>query len=63
MEPWADPGEPTGNDAYEKAIIEYNIFQIKPRSGSLKPYQTQEIELIYSPGNVKDAFNFLSKQT
>ncbi len=31
----ADPGEPSEEDAFEKAIIERNIFQIKPRSGTL----------------------------
>ena len=28
---WADPGEPTEEEAYEKAILENNIFQIKPK--------------------------------
>jgi hypothetical protein len=34
---WADPGEPTEEEAYQKAILEKNIFQIKPKIGSLQP--------------------------
>jgi len=26
VEPWADPGEPTEEEAFEKSIIERNIF-------------------------------------
>lgn len=32
---WADPGEPTEEEAYEKAILEHNIFQIRPKVGRL----------------------------
>ena len=34
---WADPGEPSEEEAYEKAIIDKRIFQIKPKSGHLEP--------------------------
>ena len=34
---WADPGEPTEEEAYEKAILEKKIFQIKPKVGHLEP--------------------------
>ena len=26
MEPWADPGEPSSEEAYERSIIERKIF-------------------------------------
>jgi hypothetical protein len=47
-------GEPTEEEAFEKAIIEKNIFQIKPKSGTLKPGDFKDIELIYNPGNIED---------
>jgi hypothetical protein len=28
MEPWADPGEPSDEEAFEKHILENKIFQI-----------------------------------
>lgn len=37
MEAWADPGEPTKEQAFEKHVIEKKIFQIEPRRGSLAP--------------------------
>jgi hypothetical protein len=36
MEPWADPGEPSSEEAFEKHILENKIFQISPRSGALE---------------------------
>ena len=39
METWADPGEPTDDQAFEKDILEKKIFTIEPRSGSLEPGQ------------------------
>lgn len=57
MEPWADPGELQGEDAYEKAIVDKKIFQIVPRSGTLKPGMIQDIELTYSPGSIDDNFH------
>ena len=46
---WADPGEPTEEEAYEKAILDNNIFQIWPKTGKLAPGEVKDIELIYSP--------------
>ena len=37
MEPWADPGEPTEEQAFERHILEKNIFHIEPKRGSLQP--------------------------
>lgn len=51
MEPWADPGEPSYEEAVEKMIIDRKIFEIKPRSGHLEPGALADIELIYSPTN------------
>ena len=54
VEPWADPGEPTDEEAFEKAILERKIFAIHPRNGFLKPGDLCDIELIYSPGNEEE---------
>ena len=54
VEPWADPGEPTDEEAFEKAILERKIFAIHPRSGFLQPGKICDIELIYSPGNEEE---------
>lgn len=35
MEPWADPGEPTEDQAFERHILEKGIFHIEPKKGSL----------------------------
>ena len=35
MEAWADPGEPTKEQAFEKHILTKKIFLIEPKSGSL----------------------------
>lgn len=35
MEPWADPGEPTEEQAFERHVLEKGIFQIEPRRGAL----------------------------
>jgi hypothetical protein len=37
MEPWADPGEPTEEQAFERHILEKGIFHIEPKRGSLQP--------------------------
>ena len=37
VEPWADPGEPTSEEAFEKFIIEKRIFEISPKKGFLRP--------------------------
>ena len=31
VEAWADPGEPTEDEAFEKAILERKIFEIQPK--------------------------------
>jgi hypothetical protein len=43
VEPWADPGEPTEEEAFEKFVIEKKIFQITPRKGFLKPGELADI--------------------
>jgi cilia- and flagella-associated protein 65 len=43
VEPWADPGEPTAEEAFEKTILEKKIFEIKPKSGFLQPGQLADI--------------------
>jgi len=57
VEPWADPGEPSLEEAFEKIIIENKIFEIKPRSGHLEPGNLADIELIYSPTNLNEELN------
>ena len=37
METWADPGEPSTEQAFEKDILEKKIFTIEPRRGTLAP--------------------------
>jgi hypothetical protein len=39
MEPWADPGEPTDEQAFERHILEKKMFHIEPKRGSLAPGQ------------------------
>jgi hypothetical protein len=31
LEPWADPGEPTADQAIEKHILDHSIFHIEPK--------------------------------
>jgi len=37
MEPWADPGEPSPEKAFEQHILEEKIFTVQPRFGELQP--------------------------
>jgi len=37
LEPWADPGEPTSDQAFEKHILDKKIFKIEPKKGELMP--------------------------
>jgi len=37
LEPWADPGEPSDEQAFERHILESKIFQIEPKKGALAP--------------------------
>mmetsp|Transcript_8000 Transcript_8000/g.7193 ORF Transcript_8000/g.7193 Transcript_8000/m.7193 type:complete len:211 (-) Transcript_8000:100-732(-) len=48
-DPWADPGEPSDEEAFEKAMVERRIFEIKPKSGVLPRGESSEIQLFYSP--------------
>lgn len=47
LEPWADPGEPTPEQAFEKHILDNNIFMIEPRRGFLKPGEQTDINVYY----------------
>lgn len=58
LEPWADPGEPSEEDTFEKAILERNIFSIKPKGGVIAPGGFKDIELIYTPSNLDDEPGF-----
>jgi len=53
MEPWADPGEPTPEQAFEQHILDNKIFTVYPRSGELQPGQQMELNVYYSPKEVK----------
>ena len=39
LEPWADPGEPTTEQAFERHILENKIFHMEPKKGELEPGQ------------------------
>lgn len=43
VEPWADPGEPTEEEAFEKFVIEKKIFEIYPKKGFLRPKELADI--------------------
>lgn len=47
MEPWADPGEPTPEKAFEKLILDRKIFNVHPRSGRLEPGEQMELNVYY----------------
>mmetsp|Transcript_39543 Transcript_39543/g.38043 ORF Transcript_39543/g.38043 Transcript_39543/m.38043 type:complete len:91 (+) Transcript_39543:3142-3414(+) len=53
LEPWADPGEPSDEQAFERHILENNIFQIDPRRGVLDPGQQMDVNVFYYPKEVK----------
>ena len=53
METWADPGEPSDEQAFERDILEKNIFTIEPRSGSLAPGQQTDVAVNYYPKEVR----------
>ena len=52
LEPWADPGEPSPEKAFEKWILDEKIFDVHPRSGSLKPNEQMELSVFYHPREV-----------
>jgi hypothetical protein len=54
LEPWADPGEPTEEQATEKHILDKKIFMIEPRKGALEPGQQMDISVFYFPVEVKN---------
>lgn len=47
LEPWADPGEPTPEQAFEQHILDSNIFMIEPKTGSLAPGQQTDVNVYY----------------
>jgi len=47
LEPWADPGEPTPEQAFEKHILDNNIFMIEPKTGSLAPGEQTDVNVYY----------------
>ena len=53
MEPWADPGEPTQEKAFEKHILDNKIFNVQPRSGVLQPGENMELNVFYYPKETK----------
>lgn len=53
LEPWADPGEPTEEQAFERHILEKGIFQIEPRKGNLAPGEQMDVSVYYYPKEVK----------
>ena len=56
-EPWADPGEQSEKEAYEKMILEKRIFEVLPRVGNLKPNEKQNLQLIYSPNMEEEIYD------
>ena len=53
MEPWADPGEPTPEKAFEKHILDNKTFNVHPRFGKLEPGEQMELNVYYYPKEVK----------
>lgn len=53
MEPWADPGEPTPEKAFEKHILDSKIFNVHPRQGHLMPGEQMELNVYYYPKEVE----------
>ena len=53
MEPWADPGEPSEEQAFEKEILDKQIFTIEPRRGSLAPGEQMDLSVNYYPKEVR----------
>jgi hypothetical protein len=47
LEPWADPGEPTPEQAFEQHILDNNIFMIEPKTGSLNPGEQIDVNVYY----------------
>eukprot|EP00357_Protocruzia_adherens_P031746 CAMPEP_0115013128 /NCGR_PEP_ID=MMETSP0216-20121206/25201_1 /TAXON_ID=223996 /ORGANISM="Protocruzia adherens, Strain Boccale" /LENGTH=1245 /DNA_ID=CAMNT_0002382423 /DNA_START=124 /DNA_END=3861 /DNA_ORIENTATION=+ len=49
VEPWADPGDPTPEYAFEKHVLNRHIFEIQPREGWLKAGENCNVEVYYNP--------------
>jgi hypothetical protein len=49
MEAWADPGDPSPEEAFEKRILEQKIFVINPKEATLECNETYDVELYYNP--------------
>lgn len=47
LEPWADPGEPTPEQAFEQHILDNDIFMIEPKTGSLLPGEQTDVNVYY----------------
>ena len=47
LEPWADPGEPSEEQAFEALVLQKNLFDVKPRQGVLLPGKQMDIEVYY----------------
>jgi hypothetical protein len=47
LEPWADPGEPTREQAFEQHILDNDIFMIEPKMGSLAPGEQTDVNVYY----------------
>lgn len=47
LEPWADPGEPTPEQAFEQHILDNKIFMIEPKVGKLKPGEQIDVNVYY----------------
>ena len=56
MEAWADPGEPSEEQAFEKDILEKKIFKIEPKRGSLAPGEQMDVSVMYFPKEVKSHY-------
>ena len=52
MEKWADPGEPSTEQAFETHILNKKIFVIEPKTGSLAPGEQVDCAVLYYPKEV-----------
>lgn len=48
IEQWADPGEYTEEQLEQNLILDSNLFTIVPKSGNLRPGESQQIIMTYS---------------
>ena len=52
VEAWADPGEPTPEQAFERHILASKIFVIEQKSGTLQPGEQMDCSVLYYPKEV-----------